>query len=47
MKLTLKRIAKRDTYVGKVLESKDTFVKLYPILKAASDKKDRITITIK
>ena len=37
----------KNTVVGKVLESKDTFVKLYPILKGASDKGERITITIK
>lgn len=37
----------KNTVIGKVLESKDTFAKLYPILKAASDKGERITITIK
>ena len=33
--------------VGKVINSKDTFQKLYPKLKAASDRGERITITIK
>lgn len=37
----------KNTVVGKVLESKNTFAKLYPILKAASDKGERITINIK
>lgn len=37
----------KNTVVGKVLESKDTFAKLYPILKGASDKGERITIAIK
>lgn len=37
----------KNTAVGKVLESKNTFAKLYPILKAASDKGERITINIK
>jgi hypothetical protein len=37
----------KNTVVGKVLESRDTFAKLYPILKAASDKGERITINIK
>lgn len=37
----------KNTVVGKVLESKNTFAKFYPILKAASDKGERITINIK
>lgn len=37
----------KNTVVGKVLESKNTFAKLYPILKATSDKGERITINIK
>lgn len=37
----------KNTVIGKVLESKNTFAKLYPILKAASDKGERITINIK
>lgn len=35
-----------NTAVGKVLNSKATFFKLYPILKAASDKGEKIYITI-
>ena len=37
----------QNTVIGKVTNSKATFEKLYPILKAASDKGERITITIK
>lgn len=35
-----------NTIVGQVLNSKTTFFKLYPILKAASDKGEKIYITI-
>lgn len=35
-----------NTVVGQVRNSKDTFFKLYPILKAASDKGEKIYITI-
>lgn len=37
----------KNKVVGKLVESKDTFAKLYPILKAAAAKGERITITIK
>ena len=37
----------QNTVIGKVTNSKATFEKLYPILKAASDRGERITITIK
>lgn len=39
-------IVGRNTVVGKVTESKQTFEKLYPKLKEASNNKERITITI-
>ena len=36
----------KNSQVGKVLNSKDTFLKLYKKLKEASDKGEKITITI-
>lgn len=36
----------QNKVVGKVINSKQTFEKLYPVLKQASDKGEKITITI-
>lgn len=36
----------KNTKIGQVLESKDTFKSLYKELKKASDKKEQITVTI-
>jgi hypothetical protein len=37
----------KNTQVGKITDSKNTFAKLYKKMKAAYDKKEKITITIK
>ena len=37
----------KNTAVGKITESKDTFAKLYKMMKAAHDKGEEITIEIK
>ena len=39
-------IVGQNKVVGKVINSKLTFEKLYPVLKQASDKGEKITITI-
>lgn len=37
----------KNTQVGKITDSKNTFAKLYKKMKAAYDKREKITITIK
>jgi hypothetical protein len=37
----------KNTQVGKITDSKNTFAKLYKKMKAAYDKGEKITITIK